>query len=187
MVAWIMPADECAPGNRVQDRSLSTGMLTERCVMAEQTCGSGGVHRLPAGEESWKSPRCDVLVAAALDGCQPCQNRLIADLSESLTDDFGKLFTTWVMQTIDARAELGARVPGTMLELFGSGGAVLSAPGRRALRGVRLPQQGPSMPYGAAVRVDPAGATAALMAMTPAERAAVLGDALDGIVGAMAL
>lgn len=146
-------------------------------------CAKNGQHQLPQGEESWKAERCDALVAAALDACAPCQTRLIAELCETLTDDFGKLFTTWVLSTLRLRTELGAPLPADALGMFPSGGAVLSPPGRKALRRVHLPRQA----AGDMVAVDASGASATLAAMNPAERQAVLADALDGIVASISL
>ncbi|WP_225102690.1 hypothetical protein, partial [Streptomyces sp. CoH27] len=101
--------------------------------MTTQTCERGGTHQLPAGEDSWNSERCDTLVAAGLDKCLPCQDRLTTELSATLTDDFGKLFTTWVMQAVNVQATVGGRMPDTALELFGpNGGSVISPPSRRA-------------------------------------------------------
>lgn len=150
------------------------------------TCVTDGTHQLPSGEESWNSPDCDTLVAAGLDRCLPCQNRLITDISVTLTDDFGRLFTTWVMSTINRHVLLGARLPDTAVELFGPASrSVLSPPSRKALRGVKLPQQ--PVPTGmAGFSFDTKTAVSALTAMKPAEREAVLNDAMDGIVMSIA-
>jgi hypothetical protein len=102
-----------------------------------------------------------------------------------LDDDFGRLFTTWVMQAVNLRVGMGIRMPDTALELFGpNGGSVISPPSRRALRGVRLPSAGAALPV-VGFSFDTKRAVAALTAMKPTERAAVLDDALDGIVGAI--
>lgn len=152
-------------------------------------CEKDGVHRLPEGEESWRSERCDTLVAAGLDKCAQCQERLIGELSATLTDDFGKLFTTWVLNTLRLRDALGASIPDTALELFGpNGGTAISPASRRALRRVRLPRFGMvDTSVGAAVSVDAAGATSVLVAMKASEREAVLNDAMDGIVMSIAV
>jgi hypothetical protein len=152
-------------------------------MTTDQTCTTDGVHRLPKGEDSWNSADCDTLVAAGLDRCLPCQDRLIAKLSAELTDDFGRLFTTWVLNTVNLRATVGAAMPDTALELFGpNGGPRISPPSRRALRGVRLPRTA-----GMAFSLDAKAATAALAAMKPGEREAVLNDAMDGIVASIAI
>ena len=151
------------------------------------TCEKGGVHRLPQGEDSWQSERCDTLVAAGLDRCLPCQNRLITELSVTLTDDFGRLFTTWVFSAVSRWVTLGAPIPGTALELFGpSGGPAISPPSRKALRRVLLPRVAGD-DSAAAVSIDAKGATTALASMTPAEREAVLNDAMDAIIALIAL
>ena len=151
-----------------------------------KTCEKGGVHRLPTGEGSWQSERCDTLVAAGLDKCLPCQDRLIGELSETLTDDFGKLFTTWVMATINLYASVGARLPDTAVELFGPvSRAALSPPSRKVLRGVKLPKQ--AAPTGLeGFSFETRAAVAALTAMTPDERVAVLNDAMDGVIASVA-
>lgn len=151
------------------------------------TCDKNGAHRLPAGEDSWGSERCDTLVAAGLEKCMPCQTRLIRELSESLTDDFGKLFTTWVITTVNMYVSMGARLPDTAVEMFGSASrAALSPPSRKALRGVKLPKQ--SAPEGmVGLSFDTETAVAALTAMTPAEREAVLNDAMDGVIASVAM
>ncbi|GAA1198386.1 hypothetical protein F4556_007591 [Kitasatospora gansuensis] len=156
--------------------------------MTEQMCKSGGVHRLPDGEESWNSERCDLLVAAGLDKCLPCQDRLIAELSAELTDDFGRIFTTWVLGTLNRRQLVGASMPDTALELLGpNGGTVISPPSRRALRGVKLPRVTAGAAGDAMLSLDTKQAVAALTAMTPTERTAVLNDAMDGVIGSIAM
>lgn len=152
-----------------------------------RTCEKNGMHRLPAGEDSWGSERCDTLVAAGLDKCMPCQTRLISELSESLTDDFGKLFTTWVISTVNMYVSMGARLPDTAVEMFGSASrAALSPPSRKALRGVRLPKHG--APQGlVGLSFDTQAAVASLTAMKPAEREAVLNDAMDGVIASIAV
>lgn len=156
--------------------------------MTETTCKTNGVHRLPEGEDSWNSERCDTLVAAGLDRCLPCQDRIIAETSETLTDDFGRIFTTWVMTTISRRTSLGAPVPDTALELFGpNGGVAISPPSRRALRGVKLPRVPGGSPDLVGYSLDAKGATSALTAMKPSERQAVLNDAMDGVIASIAI
>lgn len=155
--------------------------------MTEPTCKTNGAHRLPEGEDSWNSERCDTLVAAGLDRCLPCQDRIIAEMSETLTDDFGRVFTSWVFTTLSRTSALGVPVPGTALELFGpNGGTAISPPSRRALRGVKF-----SRVSGGNIAVmsslDAKGATSALAAMTPAERRAVLNDAMDGVIASIAI
>jgi hypothetical protein len=155
--------------------------------METRTCKTNGTHRLPPDEDSWNSERCDTLVAAGLDRCLPCQNQLIKELSTSLTDDFGKLFTTWVMTTVNRIALLGGRLPDTAVELFGpSSRAALSPPSRKALRGVRFPRQAASQPV-VGFSLDTKTAVAALTGMKPDEREAVLNDAMDGIIASIAL
>lgn len=150
-------------------------------------CATDGVHKLPEGEDSWNSERCDTLVAAGLDRCMPCQDRIIAELSTTLTDGFGKLFTTWVMSTVNRHVMLGARLPDTAVELFGSASrAVLSPPSRKALRGVKLPQH--EVPAGmVGLSFDTKAAVAVLTAMKPDDREAVLNDAMDGIAMTLAV
>lgn len=151
-----------------------------------KACEKGGAHRLPAGEDSWGSERCDTLVAAGLDKCLPCQDRLISELSETLTDDFGKLFTTWVVTTVNMYVSMGARLPDTAVELFGSASrAALSPPSRKALRGVKLPKHGDqtvAVEFSFGTRT----AVATLTAMKPSEREAVLNDAMDGVIMSIA-
>lgn len=148
------------------------------------TCTSNGEHRLPAGEQSWKSQACDTLVAAGLDRCAPCQRQLITEMTLTFSDDFGRLFTTWVLSTFNRHVQMGARLPDNVLDMFGPGGqAFLSPPSRKALRGVKMPRQ-PGSPA-AAVRLETKSAAAALREMTPKEREMVLDDALDGIIGAI--
>ncbi|MER6846150.1 hypothetical protein [Streptomyces platensis] len=156
--------------------------------MTKQTCEKAGAHQLPEDEDSWNSERCDTLVAAGLDRCLPCQDRLISELSVELTDDFGKLFTTWVMSTINRHVALGASLPDTALELFGpNGGPTLSPPSRKALRRVKIPRV-PGVPAAmAAFSLDAKGATTVLTAMKQDEREAVLSDAMDGIIASIAL
>ncbi|MGW2866435.1 hypothetical protein [Streptomyces sp. NPDC001205] len=150
-----------------------------------EICERGGVHVLPENEDSWHSERCDRLVAAGLDKCLPCQDQLIAEICLTLTDDFGRLFTTWVMNTLGRRAGLGAFIPDTALELFGpNGGPVISPPSRKALRRVKIPR----LPGGTvAFSLDAKGATTTLTAMKPSEREAVLNDAMDGIIASIAI
>lgn len=150
-------------------------------------CKTDGVHQLPESEDSWHSERCDRLVAAGLDRCLLCQDRLISELSATLTDDFGRLFTTWVLGALNRRVALGASLPDTGLELFGpNGGPVISPPSRKALRRVKLPRvAGASLD--AVFSLDAQGATSVLAAMKPSEREAVLNDAMDGIVATIAL
>lgn len=153
-----------------------------------KTCEKDGVHRLPEGEDSWHSERCDTLVAAGLDRCLPCQNRLITELSVTLTDDFGRLFTTWVMSTINLRMALGVSLPDSALELFGpNGGPAISPPSRKALRRVKLPRLAGASSTAVAFSLDAKGATSVLTAMKPSEREAVLNDAMDSIVTSIAL
>lgn len=152
-----------------------------------KTCEKDGVHKLPEGEDSWNSERCDTLVAAGLDRCMPCQDRIIAEMSTTLTDGFGKLFTTWVMSTVNRHVMLGARLPDTAVELFGSSSrAALSPPSRKALRGVKLPQH--KAPAGmVGLNFDTKTAVTVLTAMEPDEREAVLNDAMDGIIMTLAV
>ena len=157
--------------------------------MTTTTCKAGGVHQLPPDEDSWGSASCDTLVAAGLDKCLPCQNRLITEMCVTLTDDLGRLFTTWVLGALNRYASLGAsRAPDTALELFGpNGGPVISPPSRKALRGVKLPSPTGSSAGVLAVSLDAAKATSVLTTMKPAEREAVLNDAMDGIIASIAL
>jgi hypothetical protein len=156
--------------------------------MTTKTCEKNGIHQLPDGEDSWQSARCDTLVAAGLDKCLPCQERLIAEMCVTLTDDFGRLFTTWVMNSLNLRATVGASMPDTALELFGpDGGPVISPPSRKALRRVKLPRFPGASSAAVAFSVDAKGATSVLTAMKPGEREAVLNDAMDGIVASIAL
>lgn len=157
--------------------------------MTTQTCEKDGVHQLPEDEDSWDSERCDMLVAAGLDRCLPCQDRLITELSETLTDDFGRLFTTWVIGTLNRRVTLGGSLPDTALELFGpNGGPAISPPSRKALRRVKLPRvPGAATTTAVAFSLDAKGATSVLTAMKPGEREAVLNDAMDGIVASIAI
>lgn len=150
-----------------------------------ETCEKGGAHRLPEDEESWGSERCDTLVAAGLDRCLPCQTGLITELSVELTDDFGKLFTTWVVSTVNRSAMLGVRLPDTAVELFSPVlRDALSPPSRKALRGVKLPKHGaPESVVG--VSFETKAAVTVLTAMKPGEREAVLNDAMDGIIGSI--
>jgi hypothetical protein len=156
--------------------------------MTNTKCEKDGVHVLPEGEDSWKSERCDTLVAAGLDRCLPCQDRLIRELSVTLTDDFGKLFTTWIMTTLNQRAALGVKLPRTALELFGrNGGLVISEASRKALRGITIPPVLGHSSFTLGFFMDTDGATSTLAAMSPSDREAVLGDAMDGIVMSIAL
>ncbi|MFZ3500664.1 hypothetical protein ACODT5_46905 [Streptomyces sp. 5.8] len=156
--------------------------------MTTQICEKDGVHQLPEDEDSWHSERCDRLVAAGLDRCLPCQDRLITEVSVTLTDDFGRLFTTWVIGTLNRWVTLGASIPDTALELFGpNGGPAISPPSRKALRRVKLPRVPGAGPEAAAFSLDAKGATTVLTAMKPGEREAVLNDAMDGIVASIAI
>lgn len=156
--------------------------------MTKQMCEKAGAHQLPEDEDSWGAERCDTLVAAGLDQCLPCQNRLITELSATLTDDFGRLFTTWVMSTLNRRVALGASLPDTALELFGpNGGPVISPPSRKALRRVKIPRVAGAPAAFLGFSFDAKGATTVLTEMKPAEREAVLNDAMDGIVASIAL
>lgn len=159
---------------------------TDSLLRMTTTCNKNGAHRLPAGEDSWGSERCDTLVAAGLDRCMPCQTRLISELSVELTDDFGKLFTTWVISTVNMYVSMGARLPDTAVEMFGSASrAALSPPSRKALRGVKLPKHGGQEAV-VGFSFDTKAAVAALTAMKPSEREAVLNDAMDGVVASIA-
>ncbi|MFJ8677260.1 hypothetical protein [Streptomyces sp. NPDC093589] len=155
--------------------------------MTKQTCEKAGAHQLPEDEDSWGAERCDTLVAAGLDQCLPCQNRLIAELSATLTDDFGRLFTTWVISTINRHVTLGARLPDTALELFGPNGGPVSSPSRKALRRVKIPRVAGAPAAMTAFSLDAKGATTVLTAMKPDEREAVLNDVMDGIVASISL
>lgn len=155
-------------------------------MTTDQKCKTDGVHRLPEGEDSWNSERCDTLIAAGLDRCLPCQDRLIAELSATLTDDFGLLFTTWVLGTLNLRVAMCATLPDAALELFGAGGGPrISPPSRKALKGVKLPRLAGASPVEVAFSVDAKDATAVLAAMTAGEREAVLNDAMDGIIASI--
>lgn len=156
--------------------------------MTTQICEKAGAHQLPEDEDSWHSELCDTLVAAGLDRCLPCQDRLISELSVELTDDFGRLFTTWVMNTLNRHVTLGASLPDTALELFGpNGGPAISPPSRKALRRVKIPRVPGAPAAMAAFSLDAKGATTVLTAMKPDEREAVLNDAMDGIVASIAI
>lgn len=144
------------------------------------SCKKNQKHVLPEGEDSWLSARCDLLVASALDGCKPCQERLIGRVCFTLTDDFGRLFTSWTMQYMSIAAP---RSSTNMLDLVGLRVAqVISAPSRKALRSVRI-----VVMAGGVVQLDAERSAGVLQEMTPAEREGVMGDVLDGIVGSIAL
>lgn len=160
---------------------LSAGRSTLLAMTTAQ-CAVNGVHRLPEGEDSWGSEACDTLVAAALDGCQPCQDSRMDAVCESLSGDFGRLFTTWVFGLVQFHQIHGfVALPESLVNA-----KLLSPPSRRALRGVRL-VDAMTVSGANAYRIDASRATSALGSMSPPERRAVLGDALDGIVGEIAV
>lgn len=153
-----------------------------------EICKQGGTHRLPEDEDSWNSERCDMLVAAGLDKCLPCQDRLITELSVTLTDEFGRLFTTWVIGALDRCIALGTSLPDTALELFGpNGGPAISPPSRKALRRVKIPRVGDAALETVAFSLDAKGAVNVLTDMKASEREAVLNDAMDGVIATIAI
>uniref|UniRef100_UPI003F4985E8 hypothetical protein n=1 Tax=Streptomyces sp. CA-136453 TaxID=3240050 RepID=UPI003F4985E8 len=111
----------------------------------------------------------------------PCQTRLIDELIEPLTDDFGYLFTAWVLIAFDRYASLGARMPDSALRLFSPAcRAELSPSTRVALSRTKISQHGTTAEEPG---IDVAAAMRALFAMKPAQRRAVLDDVMDGLIG----
>lgn len=155
-------------------------------------CGTSGVHRLPAGEQSWGDATADLLIAAGLDGCHACDHRLSVQISrDTVNETYGLLFTTFVLASLHRLVRMdyytgGAPMPRTGLDLFpGDSVQNLDAQTRRVLGAVRFPKTDGLTALGVAAIRMPDGADAArvLKSMSRQDREAVLGDVLDSIVG----
>ena len=154
------------------------------------TCPTNGIHELPQGEESWGEPDADALMAACLDKCQPCQAELTKKLSRDPGNEaYGRLFTTFVITGTSLLGQLGM-VPKTGTDLWP--GATFERPTRDALAGVRfaaVPQT--ALPAGMGMVAvgwpDAADAARILARMSRQDRAVVLGDVMDMVVGVGAL
>jgi hypothetical protein len=158
--------------------------------MTSTTCTTNGVHRLPAGEQSWDDPTADLLIAAGVDGCQACDKRLSAQISrDPVNHSYGLLFTTFILATMHCLVAIGYlcedRAPVTGLDLFPGGSReVLNPQTRRVLGEVRFPPVNQTA-LGVPVLSMPEGADAARVfrSMSRQDREAVLKDVLDCIVG----
>lgn len=147
------------------------------------TCRSGGVHALPATEESWDEPDADALMAACLAKCVPCQDVLVAKLSrEPGNDAFGRLFTTFVVEGMKVLAIAGI-TPRSGTDLFKGR---LQRQTRQALAGVSFPAVSAAPAGMVAMGFPVAADTAKILArMSRQDRAVVLNDVLDMVCGAI--
>jgi hypothetical protein len=155
-------------------------------------CKTMGVHRLPAGEDSWQDPMTDLLIAAGLDGCAACDNRLVGVFSRDPDNEaFGKLFSWFVLVSLHNLVEAGYYVegralPATGLDLFpGLSLQNLDPQTRRVLGRVRFQNLGTmKVPGHVTIGIpDQGGAVKVLRMMTRQDREAVLHDVMDSIVG----
>lgn len=146
-------------------------------------CRKGEVHELPEGQNQWPLERCNLLVAAGVDGCGPCQTKLARDLTDGMSEEFGQLFTSWVFLYFDAISVCaGSSRPSTMKAAFGPMSlSAFSNSMCEVLAGVQLIWRGP------VVQIDAESAARTLQAMTVEQRYCVLQDVLDGLVGDIAV
>jgi hypothetical protein len=153
------------------------------------TCTTNGVHRLPAGEQSWDDVTADLLIAAGVDGCQACDRRLSAQISrDPVNHSYGLLFTTFILATMHRLVAIGYlcadRAPVTGLDLFPGGSKEgLNPQTRRVLGEVRFPPAGRALGVPAISMPDGAAAARVFRSMSRQDREAALKDVLDCIVG----
>jgi hypothetical protein len=146
-----------------------------------------GTHTLPVGEDSWYDADADLLIAACLDGCQPCQDQVSKRISRDPgNQSFGKLFTTFVMGAATDGAQIGIR-PRRGTDLFpGAARERFQHPTWTVLGAVKFAPP-PTAPAGlvAMSMPDASEAVPLLRTMSRQDRLVLLNDVLDIVVGRM--